>query len=92
MNSMRYSAHTVSGSLLFSADTLQRVADRVAEHEENRRKAWVCDKLAPVGYVYDNRPGVALPYIALKRDEALPALVGTSHATFEDVCAAWGMK
>lgn len=44
---MRYTAHTIDGSLIFSADSAQRIGDKVAEHIKENRKPHI-------GYTYDN--------------------------------------
>lgn len=76
---MRYTAHTIDGSLLFMADCAQVIGDMVADHCKNNRTPHVA-------YTYDNKPGGAFPYTTWREDWG--HFIGTQHRTFDDVVSA----
>lgn len=77
---LRYSAHTLDGSLIFSADTAQRLCDKVADHIER-------GSIPHIAYTYDIQPGT-FPFTVWKHDGA--ALVGSPCKTFDEVAQHWG--
>lgn len=79
---MRYTAHTLDGSIVYKANTLQRIANAVAEHVQNER-------MPHIAYTYDNLPGCGLPYTTWVREGN--RLVGTPQCNFDEVCEALGV-
>lgn len=76
---MRYTAHTIDGTLLFMADTAQAIGDMVVDHEKNMRTSHVA-------YTFDNLPGGAFPYTTWRDDWG--HYIGAQHRTFDDVVNA----
>lgn len=92
MNSnARYTAFTLDASPLFSADTAQRIADMVADHEQKRESGKPYGvRLPAIGYTFDSAADITFPYTVWRAGLPPVALIGTPCATFSDVCAMWG--
>lgn len=73
---MRYTAHAIDGTLLFTAETAQTIGDMVLDHGKNKRTPHVA-------YTFDNRPDHAFPYTTWRDDWG--HYIGSQHRTFEDV-------
>lgn len=84
----RYTGHSPAGHIIFMCDTAQQAGDAAAKQIE--RAAQHGRTIRPLGYTYDNKPGIVRPYTVWRRDETTRATVCESFATFADVCAAWG--
>jgi hypothetical protein len=72
---MRYTAHTIDGSLIFSADTMQRMADKIIDHREKGLKPYPA-------YCFDNAPGCAFPYVTFRKS-GTGETIGTPHESFD---------
>jgi hypothetical protein len=83
---MRYTAHTIDGSVIFSADDAQRIADKCVDHMRG-------DRRPHIGYVFDSKPNQAFPFTVytLNRDGGPIAAEGTLCRDFAEVCKAWGI-
>ena len=79
---LRYQAFTLDGGLIFSADTAQRIGDKVAEHIERQARP-------AIGYTLDNAGG-AFPYTVWRASDTPPGVVGIPCESFDKVCTAWG--
>ena len=79
----RYEACTLDGSVIYYRDTAQAIGDAVAAHRSR-------DARPHIAYTYDTAPGVAYPYTTWERESM--GYVGTSWATFDQVCIAIGAR
>jgi hypothetical protein len=80
----RYTAHTIDGSPIFHAPTMQRISDAVIDHTR-------AGKRPHVAYVRDSEPG-AFPFSVWKLGEGIVAGVGTPCRDFAEVCAQLHMR
>lgn len=81
---LRYQAFTIDGGLVFSADTAQRIAEKVADHIERQARP-------AIGYTLDNAGG-AFPFTVWRPGLAPVCVIGTPCANFDAVCKEWGRK
>lgn len=77
---MRYTAHTLTGRLLYTAATMQGIADAVFTHLTQGD----VDSHSPLAYTYDHGT-VTYPFTTWAMGEFEGQLHGTQHATFKEV-------
>jgi hypothetical protein len=76
----RYTAHTLDGSVIYSANTAQKIADMVSKHLNENRKPHI-------GYTYDNE-NTGYPYIVWKLENNCCS--GKPCKDFNEVAKEWG--
>jgi len=81
---MRFQAYTIDGGLIFSADSAQRIADKIADHIDRQARP-------AIGYSFDNAGG-AFPYTVWRASDNPPGIVGHPCESFDAVCRAWGRE
>lgn len=79
---MRYTAHTLDGSLVFEALTAQAIGDAVMAYGKENRRPYIA-------YTFDSHKP-AFPYTTWQDEYG--NYVGTQHRTFDDVVKAVRFK
>ena len=74
----RYTAYTLDGSPVKTADTAQQIADAVIEHTNAQRKPHIA-------YTFDETPGYVWPYTTWRFNASSNTWIGTPRKTYNEV-------
>jgi hypothetical protein len=77
----RYTAYATDNTILYQANTAQRIGDAVFGHI-------TCKRLPEIAYTFDNSLENGFPYTTWDYDEWWH-IVGTSHKTFEEAISCF---
>jgi hypothetical protein len=78
---MRYTAHTLDGTTVLTAESAQQIADALIDRTKAGRRPHIA-------YIFDNEPGSPWPYTTWKQSAISGIWIGSPWKTFDEVVTA----